>query len=91
MKLYLLKPSEKKKLGDKTEQYYLAEYSETETLALKMELSIFLKGQIKNSGDPSRPGSIDAGSVKEKLNLVAATCREDILGLFQRVGSEAIR
>lgn len=85
MKSYLLKPNEINKLGDKTEQYYLAEYSELETQALEQELRNFLKEQMKKSAGHG----IDAGSVKEKLNLVAATCREDILGLFQMVGCEA--
>lgn len=85
MKSYILKPSEKKKLGDKTEQYYLAEYSEAETQELEQELEGFLREHIKNSAGQSRLNRVDVGSVKENLNLVASTCRADILGLFQMV------
>jgi len=91
MKSYLLKPSEEKRLGDKIEQHYLAEYSQHETQVLEKELSDFLREQMEKSTGQSPFNGIDAGSVKEKLNIVAATSRKDIEGLFQMLGSEAIR
>jgi len=90
MKSYILKPGEKKKLGDKTEQYYIAEYSKPESHALEQELGGFFREHMKKSAGQTRLTEVDAGRVKEKLNLVAATCREDILGLFQTVACEEI-
>lgn len=76
MKSYLLKTSETKKLGDKTEQHYLAEYSEEETKALQSELNAFLKSQKE---------PIVSGSVRENLHIVAAENEEDLAGLFQTI------
>ena len=88
MKTYTLTASETKKLGDKTEQHFDAKYSEADTLALEKELSTFSEEQLEDSGVPANPSAgsgIDARKVIEKLNIVAAESRKDLLGLFERI------
>lgn len=91
MKSYMLKKGEIRKLGDKTEQHYMMEYSEIETNSLYTEIHAFVKSQEEKGGDfeassdPSPPGGIRTAAVRKNLNIVAAEDIRDLTGIVQSI------